>query len=95
MTHAAIYAADPAIGGIVHVHDELLWRWALDRIPSTDRTVAYGTPAMAREFQRLVAEPDFSGVAVMAGHEGGLIAVGENVEQAARRILALKRESEI
>ena len=93
MTHAAIYAQDAAIRAIVHVHDDALWSWALARIPATGADVAYGTPAMAREFQRLVADPGFDGVAVMAGHEGGLIAVGDSVAAAARRIIALKAES--
>lgn len=90
MTHAAIYARDAAVGSVAHVHDETLWAWALDRLPSTRADVAYGTPAMAREFQRLVDDPEFAGIAVMAGHEGGLIATGADVAQAAGRLLDLK-----
>lgn len=91
MTHAAIYALDAGIGAIVHVHSRSLWDRFLDDLPTTDASIAYGTPAMAREFARLHAETDFAraGVAVMAGHEEGLISFGPTLEVAARRMLAL------
>jgi hypothetical protein len=91
MTHAAIYALDPAIGAIVHVHSRQLWNRYLDELPTTDAGVAYGTPEMAREFARLFADTDFArtGVAVMAGHEEGLVSFGSTLEIATRRALAL------
>lgn len=54
------------------------------------RLHTYGTPEMAREFPRLYHETDFadSGVAVMAGHEEGIVAFGADTGQAAERILA-------
>jgi ribulose-5-phosphate 4-epimerase/fuculose-1-phosphate aldolase len=93
MTHAAIYELDPGIGGIVHVHSKLLWREYLDKLPTTDPAVAYGTPDMAREFTRLYAEGGFkeSGLAVMAGHDEGLISFGASLEEAATRMLSLAR----
>jgi len=91
MTHAAIYALDPLITAIVHVHSKPLWDQHLNRLPTTRPDVAYGTPEMAGEFRRLYAETPFGslGVAVMGGHEEGLIAIGESLEQAATRILSL------
>lgn len=95
MTHAAIYALDDAIGAIVHVHSARLWQRYLGELPTTDAAIAYGTPAMAREFARLFAETNFSqtGVAVMAGHEEGLISFGFAIEDAARRMLALAHQA--
>ena len=92
LTHAAIYALDPGIRAIVHVHDAGLWNALLDRIPTTSRDVAYGTPEMAYEFRRLYEETDFAeqGVAVMGGHEEGIVSFGENIEQAEQRILRLR-----
>ncbi len=91
LTHAAIYGLDPCILAIAHVHSGDLWRRMKDRIPTTAAEVPYGTPEMAREFRRLYEETDFarSGVAVMAGHEEGLVAVGATIEEAAERLLAL------
>ncbi len=90
MTHAAIYAAAPWVKAVVHAHDLALWDASLDQIPTTSREIAYGTPAMAMELERLVVETDFPtlGIAAMGGHEAGLIAVGENLEEAANRMLA-------
>jgi len=93
LTHAAIYALDPDIRAVVHVHDARLWQEMIDRIPTTSRDVAFGTPAMAREFQRLYAETDFAerGVAVMGGHDAGLVTFGDDIGQASRRILRYSR----
>ena len=91
LTHAAIYELDPAINGVVHVHSKPLWESLLDRLPTTADGISYGTPEMAHEFERLYRDTDFAsgGVAVMAGHEEGIIAYGHSLEEAARRILAL------
>jgi len=91
MTHAAIYELDPSIAAIVHVHSRLLWDQYLNTLPTTSPNVAYGTPEMAREFRRLYAETNFGlqGIAVMGGHDEGLIGIGESLQQAAARILSL------
>jgi ribulose-5-phosphate 4-epimerase/fuculose-1-phosphate aldolase len=94
MTHAALYALSDAIGAVVHVHDGELWRSNKGLIPTTDAAVAYGTPAMAAEFERLWHATDFGqvGLAVMAGHDEGLLSIGRDLEEAATRILALKSQ---
>lgn len=91
MTHAAIYALDEAIGAIVHVHSRVAWERYLNKLPTTGPDIAYGTPAMAREFARLYSETRFGidGVAVMAGHDEGLISFGSSLDQASARIMAL------
>lgn len=91
LTHAAIYELDPAINAVVHVHSESLWQAGLGRLPTTADDISYGTPEMAREFERLYRDTDFAagGVAVMAGHEEGMLAFGASLEQATNRILAL------
>ena len=89
MTHASIYAADTAVRAVVHVHNTTLWRIGLETLPSTGADIAYGTPAMAAEFATLIQNPEFRaiGIAAMAGHEEGLVAIGDSAEQAALRIL--------
>lgn len=89
MTHAALYALDPAIRSVVHAHDAKLWSEVLNTIPTTGPEIAYGTPEMAQDFARLCEDSGFLGVgiAAMAGHDAGLVAIGSSVEQASRRIL--------
>ena len=91
MTHAALYALDPSIAAIVHVHSKPLWNQYLHVLPTSDSAVTYGTPEMAMELGRLYRESPFGsgGIAVMGGHEEGLISSGESIEQAATKILAL------
>ncbi len=91
MTHAAIYELDPSISAVVHVHSEQLWKQHLNNLPTTSPDVAYGTPDMARELQRLYFDSAFSsqGIAVMGGHEEGLISIGESLQQATTRILSV------
>ena len=89
LTHAAIYALHPDIRAVVHVHDAGLWQELIDRVPTTSRDVSFGTPGMAREFQRLYAETDFAelGIAVMGGHDEGIVTFGDGIDQASLRIL--------
>ena len=91
MTHAAIYELDAKIRAVVHVHSDELWLALKDSLPTTDDSVEYGTPQMAQEFCRLFSNTDFpdTGLAVMAGHDAGLISIGSSVQEAAARVLAL------
>jgi ribulose-5-phosphate 4-epimerase/fuculose-1-phosphate aldolase len=92
MTHAAIYQLDLKIGAIVHVHSAALWRHYLGKLPTTNAEVAYGTPQMANEFRRLYRDTEFrkTRLAVMAGHEEGLLSFGTTLEEAATRVLELE-----
>lgn len=89
LTHAAIYALDPGIRAVVHVHDAALWNELIGKVPTTSGHISYGTPEMAHEFRRLYEETEFAerGIAVMGGHEEGLVSIGADIEQAAQRIL--------
>ena len=53
--------------------------------------IGYGTPSMARELDRLYRTGGFreSGVAVLAGHDEGIISFGTTLEEAANRVLVL------
>lgn len=90
MTHAALYQLDPGIRAVVHIHSDAMWLGLKDQAPTTNGDVAYGTPEMAAEFGRLFRETDFSttGIAVMAGHGGGLISTGASVQEAAEKFLS-------
>lgn len=90
LTHATLYASDPAIGAVVHVHHRALWESLLGRVPTTAAACAYGTPEMAREMQRLYRESDLPErrLLVMAGHEEGIISFGATVAAAEAVLLA-------
>lgn len=84
LTHAAIYKSDPSTSAVIHCHDAVLWRALLDRVPTTSKAVAYGTPEMAYEIMRLFEGTDIRSrkILVMAGHEGGIVTLGQNFEEA-------------
>jgi len=94
LTHAAIYELDPAIGAVIHVHSECLWRGLLGQLPTTREDVPYGTPEMANEFKRLYKTTDFAktGIALMAGHNEGIISMGITIDRAVNRILEISRD---
>jgi L-ribulose-5-phosphate 4-epimerase len=89
LTHAAIYQANPDINAVIHVHDRDLWENLLDRVPTTARDCAYGTPEMAREIIRLCQQEDLKNlkILVMSGHEEGIITFGNNLDEAGEVLL--------
>jgi hypothetical protein len=89
MTHAAVYACAPDARAVIHIHSGRHWVSLLDKIPTTSKSAAYGTPEMAREIKRLFDETDFREirVMVMAGHDEGILSYGTNLDQAGRRLL--------
>jgi len=94
LTHAAIYKYEPTACAVIHCHDFALWATLLHRVPTTSQVAAYGTPQMANEIIRLfnVGELRTGKILLMAGHESGIVAFGENFEEAFD-ILSRKRRS--
>ena len=92
MSHSAIYAADPEIGAVVHIHNLELWEKYVDVLPSTSRLVEYGTPEMAHEISKIMKLPETLSkkVFVMGGHKEGIIGFGRTVEEATLVLLALR-----
>jgi len=91
LTHAAVYEADQSINAIIHIHNKALWDKLKDKMPTTNKEVPYGTPQMALEIKRLFNETNVltQKVIVMAGHEEGIIAFGNNLEEAGEIVLNL------
>jgi len=93
LTHAALYAIDPAIQSVVHVHHREGWLKGLHRLPTTPADIAYGTPEMAAAVQSCYSQYKHTGNLIfMAGHEDGIISVGHTPEQAAEFLLQLLQE---
>lgn len=88
MTHAAVYELDATIQAVIHIHNRPLWSAAMDVLPTTDRGIAYGTPDMAVEMGRLYAKGALSKerVLIMSGHDEGVIAFGQNLNDAFSRL---------
>ena len=89
LTHGVIYASDPTIGAIIHVHNSQLWKSLLNRVPTTRAEVSYGTPEMAEETQRLFRESNLAKLKIfaMAGHEDGVVTFGETLQVAYRVLI--------
>ena len=95
LTHAAIYESNQSTSAVIHCHDSVLWRTLLDRVPTSSKTVAYGTPEMAYEIMRLfkASEVRSRKILVMAGHEGGIVTFGKNLEDAFRVLMRERQTS--
>ena len=86
LTHGAIYVSDSRISGIIHIHHQGMWEWALDRFPTSGKEFSFGTPEIAIEISRLLPDPEIieNGIIVMGGHESGLLFFGSDIEEAGR-----------
>jgi len=94
LTHAAVYEADATAASVIHCHDSKLWAALLNQAPTSSKAVEYGTPEMAYEVTRLFEVTDVQSrkIFVMAGHEGGIIAFGKDLEVAFVVLLRERRE---
>jgi hypothetical protein len=61
-----------------------LWTALLNQAPTSSKAVDYGTPEMAYEIARLFKVTDVRTrkILVMAGHKGGILVFGRNLEEA-------------
>ena len=96
LTHAAVYESDTDAGAIIHCHDSKLWAALLNQAPTSSNTVEYGTPEMAYEVTRLFEVTDVQRrkILVMAGHEGGIVAFGGDLEEAFAVLMGERKENE-
>jgi L-ribulose-5-phosphate 4-epimerase len=94
LTHAAVYESDAKAGSVIHCHDSKLWAALLNQAPTSSKAVEYGTPEMAYEMTRLFKITDVQSrkILVMAGHEGGIVAFGKDLEEAFGVLLRERRE---
>lgn len=89
LTHAMVYKCDKEVNAVFHVHHAALWEKLLKTHPATNKTVAYGTPEMAREIIRLFSETTLSKTKLfaMAGHQDGIVSFGRNADEAGEILL--------
>ena len=84
LTHAAIYESDAKAGAVIHCHDSKLWAALRNQAPTTSKAGEYGTPELAYEIMQLFKHTDLQNrkIVVMAGHEGGIVTFGKDLEEA-------------
>lgn len=91
LTHGAVYALGSHIRWVFHSHSPTIWRRARQlNIPTTHADVAYGTPQMAAEVERLFRETQLPEVRILAmgGHEDGIISFGRTAREAGETTIA-------
>ena len=89
LTHGAVYTSNPAVNAVIHVHNLQLWQSLIDRVPTTNKNCAYGTPEMAKEIIRLSRKDSVKDlkIIVMSGHQEGIITFGKDLEEAGNILL--------
>ncbi|MGF1487308.1 MAG: class II aldolase/adducin family protein [Prochloraceae cyanobacterium] len=89
LTHAALYTANLEVNAVIHVHNLPLWENLLDRLPTTNKNCAYGTPEMAREIINLSQKDAVKElkIIIMSGHEEGIITFGKDLDEAGNILL--------
>lgn len=91
ITHAMVYAADPDIACVLHVHNQHIWRHAEGLgLATTGKDTGYGSPALAHEVSRLLIDnPVRPLVFTTPGHEDGVFACGADLGETASALIRL------
>ncbi len=94
MTHAVVYSSRPEMNAVIHIHHPVFWTNLLAKVAATPDSIAYGTPEMARAIQELLDNPEVveRRVIVMAGHSGGILFFGKQIDEAGAFILSYFNE---
>ena len=95
LTHAAIYQSYATAGAVIHFHDSSLWAAVLNCAPTTSKAAEYGSPEMANEIMQLFTRTDVESrkIVVMAGHEGGILTFGKDLEEAFAVLVRERKKS--
>ncbi len=79
LSHAAVYDCLPKVQVVVHIHNLLLWKKHLNKIPTTSPIATYGTPAISQEIKKILNKKNEPiGALVMGGHKEGLLIYGQS-----------------
>ncbi len=83
MSHGSVYRAQPLVNCVIHIHSRELFDYMLENdYNRTPESVAFGTPEIAFEIEKLVKASDKpSGIFATAGHDEGIIAYGPDVDK--------------
>lgn len=88
LSHASIYDVHESAICALHAHSPDIWSKSIRLgIAVTDESVPYGTPEMAKEVRRVIAEMSCPGIFSMGGHEDGVFTFGKSLEEAGKLML--------
>ncbi len=89
MSHATIYKECPEINAVIHVHYAQLWKKLIHQVPTTGKSISYGTPEMAKTILELLLNSDLKKqkIIIMEGHEEGVFTFGKNLDEAGEILL--------
>ena len=90
LTHASVYLHSPTTQAVIHVHCPEIWRNTHKlHLPYTHADIAYGTVEMAEAVEKLFTSKQFNKTPIfsMLGHEDGIVAFGNTLENAAITLL--------
>ena len=84
LTHGTIYNLSSNIGAVIHIHSKEIWNFMLTHDYLKTKDVEYGSIEMIDEVNRIFSniEPLSNPKFVMAGHEEGVMAFGEDLVEA-------------
>ena len=90
MTHACIYAADPDVQWVMHVHSADLWSArARLQLPRTAEAVGYGTRDMVEAVRTLLTDHRMRPLLFATdGHTDGIFAIGGTAADTGALLLA-------
>lgn len=83
ITHGMLYAADPSIAWVMHVHSNAIWRNAQRlELAVTGANVRYGSAAMANAVSALLRQKRKRPIAFATlGHEDGVFVSGTSADE--------------
>ncbi|MFH0894604.1 MAG: class II aldolase/adducin family protein [Bacteroidota bacterium] len=92
MTHSALYAMDPEIKAVIHIHDLKLWDNLAGKVPETSEKIEYETPEMAHEMERLYVQTNVKNEKIirMAGHSEGIFVFSSDLNEALKILFRYK-----
>lgn len=95
LTHASIYHQNPSTHAVIHVHDPSIWSNTSSlELPFTQANVPYGTPEMATAIAQLLKkQKSHQGIISLLGHEDGIVAYSDTLENAAILLILVYNQS--
>ncbi len=92
LTHAAIYLADPGANAVIHVHDLELWQQLINKVPTTNPAMEYGTSGLAQDILRLFNDSDViaNRIIIMSGDRAGILTFGNDIDEAVNILMQYK-----
>jgi len=90
LSHGILYQGNPEVRWVMHLHSpEIFNHYRPLKLPHTDPSAAYGTPAMASAIQALAKSRDATdpSLLVMGGHQDGILAYGSDAETTGQLVI--------